>query len=164
MIKKNILTLIAVAVGFIGLVSCSGENQYQFELEYDKSARLTVVCYNCFYYSNTWDTPVDTIMVDRMIDGEAMELFSAIKFCGIGDTTPDGILNIITDTGSVAKIGVIFPDQETGQALRIQSGQTGLGSGCTNEDQRNFENFFRCLLYTSPSPRDATLSRMPSSA
>ena len=24
--------------------------------------------------------------------------------------------------------------------------------------------FFDCLLYTSPSPRDATLSRMPSSA
>ena len=24
--------------------------------------------------------------------------------------------------------------------------------------------FFNCLLYTSPSPRDATLSRMPSSA
>ena len=28
-----------------------------------------------------------------------------------------------------------------------------------------FENYFKvCLLYTSPSPRDATLSRMPSSA
>ena len=26
------------------------------------------------------------------------------------------------------------------------------------------ENMFSCLLYTSPSPRDATLSRMPSSA
>ena len=26
------------------------------------------------------------------------------------------------------------------------------------------EVFYRCLLYTSPSPRDATLSRMPSSA
>ena len=25
-------------------------------------------------------------------------------------------------------------------------------------------NYFGCLLYTSPSPRDATLSRMPSSA
>ena len=25
-------------------------------------------------------------------------------------------------------------------------------------------NSYRCLLYTSPSPRDATLSRMPSSA
>ena len=29
----------------------------------------------------------------------------------------------------------------------------------SKEDQRNI-----CLLYTSPSPRDATLSRMPSSA
>ena len=29
-----------------------------------------------------------------------------------------------------------------------------------NEEQNNFS----CLLYTSPSPRDATLSRMPSSA
>ena len=26
------------------------------------------------------------------------------------------------------------------------------------------ETFLSCLLYTSPSPRDATLSRMPSSA
>ena len=28
----------------------------------------------------------------------------------------------------------------------------------------DFEHFENCLLYTSPSPRDATLSRMPSSA
>ena len=27
-----------------------------------------------------------------------------------------------------------------------------------------FSHFMACLLYTSPSPRDATLSRMPSSA
>ena len=27
-----------------------------------------------------------------------------------------------------------------------------------------FEQYYDCLLYTSPSPRDATLSRMPSSA
>ena len=27
-----------------------------------------------------------------------------------------------------------------------------------------FQEVFTCLLYTSPSPRDATLSRMPSSA
>ena len=30
--------------------------------------------------------------------------------------------------------------------------------------QVNYRYRFRCLLYTSPSPRDATLSRMPSSA
>ena len=28
----------------------------------------------------------------------------------------------------------------------------------------NNHNGYNCLLYTSPSPRDATLSRMPSSA
>ena len=30
--------------------------------------------------------------------------------------------------------------------------------------QRLMKDFYTCLLYTSPSPRDATLSRMPSSA
>ena len=45
----------------------------------------------------------------------------------------------------------------------------GKGFGITIEGKRT-ENFtfrtnpFVCLLYTSPSPRDATLSRMPSSA
>ena len=29
---------------------------------------------------------------------------------------------------------------------------------------KNFYMAYACLLYTSPSPRDATLSRMPSSA
>ena len=32
------------------------------------------------------------------------------------------------------------------------------------ENERMHLMFFICLLYTSPSPRDATLSRMPSSA
>ena len=32
------------------------------------------------------------------------------------------------------------------------------------EDNPDWERYFTCLLYTSPSPRDATLSRMPSSA
>ena len=31
-------------------------------------------------------------------------------------------------------------------------------------NNRNSESIYNCLLYTSPSPRDATLSRMPSSA
>ena len=29
---------------------------------------------------------------------------------------------------------------------------------------KDLNQYFTCLLYTSPSPRDATLSRMPSSA
>ena len=33
-----------------------------------------------------------------------------------------------------------------------------------SEHSKKLEKFVACLLYTSPSPRDATLSRMPSSA
>ena len=33
-----------------------------------------------------------------------------------------------------------------------------------NVGSRQFMDIRTCLLYTSPSPRDATLSRMPSSA
>ena len=35
---------------------------------------------------------------------------------------------------------------------------------CVIAHEATFTNGYGCLLYTSPSPRDATLSRMPSSA
>ena len=35
---------------------------------------------------------------------------------------------------------------------------------CIHQGSYNDVTFLTCLLYTSPSPRDATLSRMPSSA
>ena len=33
-----------------------------------------------------------------------------------------------------------------------------------NRKKRCWDRYYNCLLYTSPSPRDATLSRKPSSA
>ena len=47
--------------------------------------------------------------------------------------------------GSLTEAGINSPDRDRSQA-------------------ENIELFRSCLLYTSPSPRDATLSRMPSSA
>ena len=38
------------------------------------------------------------------------------------------------------------------------------GLELTADDWEEIEEYEYCLLYTSPSPRDATLSRMPSSA
>ena len=40
----------------------------------------------------------------------------------------------------------------------------GIKNPLTNEKYKTDDIFRICLLYTSPSPRDATLSRMPSSA
>ena len=48
----------------------------------------------------------------------------------------------------------------------VPSEQPHAISGTIPQDDRigNVTNSVSCLLYTSPSPRDATLSRMPSSA
>src|SRR5680860_1787523 len=38
----------------------------------------------------------------------------------------------------------------------------GLLSACCFDDEEPADDGYRCLLYTSPSPRDGLLSRMPS--
>ena len=54
-----------------------------------------------------------------------------------------------------------FPTNKKHQSAKDSDfGEFGIFSGTVN----NAELSSNCLLYTSPSPRDATLSRMPSSA
>ena len=45
-----------------------------------------------------------------------------------------------------------------------KNGDHGIKVWIEFEKQGVLKKFSYCLLYTSPSPRDATLSRMPSSA
>ena len=61
--------------------------------------------------------------------------------------------NVTQDPGDGCNTGGGFPTGYDGWSAR----------GMWREDG-NLENYIYCLLYTSPSPRDATLSRMPSSA
>ena len=60
---------------------------------------------------------------------------------GIAVAIPEGWEGQIRSRSSLGAKGMIMPN----------------GVGTIDSD-------YRCLLYTSPSPRDATLSRMPSSA
>ena len=55
--------------------------------------------------------------------------------------------------------------ESLGQETLLQAAQTYLSPIAKDKTQAGDVMLFRiCLLYTSPSPRDATLSRMPSSA
>ena len=46
----------------------------------------------------------------------------------------------------------------------VETAILALDSGKMRVAEKTGNNDWVCLLYTSPSPRDATLSRMPSSA
>ena len=70
---------------------------------------------------------------------------------------------------------VLIGDQNTGSSLTPQVGGdwkglnnnfigAGAGKSTTTGTGNNFFGIYACLLYTSPSPRDAHESRMPSSA
>ena len=83
------------------------------------------------------DRPYTLDYVNAITDGSFMELH--------GDRTVKDDKAMVGGFGDLDGRPVMFIGQQKG----------------ANTKQRQYRN---CLLYTSPSPRDATLSRMPSSA
>ena len=74
--------------------------------------------------------------------------------------TGKGVVTGIVDGGiDPNHINFLKPDGSTrfGYISKITASQS-------NKDGYQFDNYYPCLLYTSPSPRDRSLSRMPSSA
>ena len=61
---------------------------------------------------------------------------------------------------ALTKLGEETRTPDERQQLAKLLKQEGIGKLVTDQ----LRNLRSCLLYTSPSPRDATLSRMPSSA
>ena len=53
--------------------------------------------------------------------------------------------------------------KEPDDFLKVRETLTRIGVA-SRKERKLFQSCHICLLYTSPSPRDATLSRMPSSA
>ena len=84
---------------------------------------------------------------------------SAPPYAGL---TPDVVLHAVESTGFLAD----------GHQLALNSYENRVYQVGLEEDQGGplgearflVAKFYRCLLYTSPSPRDRTRSRMPSSA
>ena len=77
---------------------------------------------------------------------------------------PIGLHHDLTDFGESA----ISCNQSGGCTTNIIDNVSGFSIkdmfGCLHPFTRTIDQYQDCLLYTSPSPRDATLSRMPSSA
>ena len=78
---------------------------------------------------------------------------------GNGQTRLEFDTKHLQPLGTVYACNRMFNDKHVDVLVSVDKGMT-------EEVQRNklFSHYKDCLLYTSPSPRDATLSRMPSSA
>ena len=61
---------------------------------------------------------------------------------------------------NIGRVPLLTPAEEIELGNQVQKMMILTEDGQINEKNKEFT----CLLYTSPSPRDATLSRMPSSA
>ena len=70
---------------------------------------------------------------------------------------------IVQDHYTKEVLTLAYMNAET-LALTIAEGRTVFWSRSRQEIWRKGETSGNCLLYTSPSPRDSILSRMPSSA
>ena len=82
----------------------------------------------------------------------------AIVFSGCSGDDADRVKLVLSGSSTVSplvsEIGKRYEGATPGVRVDVQTG----GSS------RGIRDAKACLLYTSPSPRDATLSRMPSSA
>ena len=60
--------------------------------------------------------------------------------------------------------GALSPLDEAGINAAVEEALAAFATAGTLAELKEARLAHTCLLYTSPSPRDATLSRMPSSA
>ena len=91
-----------------------------------------------------------------------------IEFSTSSGAQGPGSISFQSTAGTLNDEGLkIFPNQKLIQFYSQDSGGAKINAiqGHTqNKSEAGSIRYTACLLYTSPSPRDATLSRMPSSA
>ena len=76
-----------------------------------------------------------------------------------GRNTIGGVINIITKKSTESNEGKVYLG-----IGRDETNKIGFQKNINFNNHNLSLNFMNCLLYTSPSPRDRTRSRMPSSA
>mgnify|MGYP003312778954 CR=1 FL=1 len=104
------------------------------------------------------DDVLSVNMIQRMTDSGRRVRFNVL--CAVGNG--DGYVGLSICKGK--EVASTIQKAITQAKLNLIPVFRGNGSWESAEGPGNSIPFKACLLYTSPSPRDATLSRMPSSA
>ena len=136
-----------------------------------KSFAAPLDAYYCF---STQDPQAVVAKFDNYLNSDASEGLPTVRLWAMllnGEREETHCVVFENPNGaSFEQTGAIFQKPE-GQAFLqdlftvAEDGLEGGGTPILNFGEADFnKNPYLCLLYTSPSPRDATLSRMPSSA
>ena len=136
---------LALALAASATVYAEGEVNLYSSRHYDTDERL---------YS---DFEAQTGIKVNRIEGKADELITRMESEG-SNSPADILLTVDTSRLERAKAAGVL------QSIDSQLLENSIPSYLQDDDNQWFGFSQRCLLYTSPSPRDATLSRMPSSA
>ena len=150
-----------------GILAKRGDASHQADLEQQNIAPIDVVVVNLYPFRETiarpdvtWDQAIENID----IGGPAMVRAAAKNHADVAVlTSPDQYDRLLT---AMAESGGSVPLELRCQlALEAFQHTASYDTAISRwmADQTAAEDS-PCLLYTSPSPRDATLSRMPSSA
>ena len=145
---KDARTPVIVGIGATEFSKNSGRSEMQLAVEAAHAAvqdsgipSSDIDGMATFSMDNNWE-----IEVHRMIGGKELRFFSRTEYGGGGAVGPF----------AHAYSAVMSKQAEAVVIYRAMNERSGLRFGGGE--------IMSCLLYTSPSPRDATLSRMPSSA
>ena len=109
---------------------------------------------------NTGNSKVENIITNDILSG--LETPTSLP---IGNVTYNGI--ITPATGSTSPEGTLEVGEKSSYSVSYTVTQDAVDAGgVSNTFTVEYDNvtYQSCLLYTSPSPRDGLLSRMPSSA
>ena len=89
----------------------------------------------------------------------AKEIFFTGQRFNAAEAEMMGLVNRVVPTSELESTVISYARTIADNApLTVKAAKAAVNEGTKNPGERD------CLLYTSPSPRDATLSRMPSSA
>ena len=102
-----------------------------------------------------------------LMDPQGLDLLSGVEAPSEGDGVPGGLDRVLGDVvRHSVDVGVEVVEINEGE-LRSPRDDSALDAAELDGSDRLGESlaeYFGCLLYTSPSPRDRQKSRMPSSA
>ena len=134
----------------------------------DGSSRFSIGGDKIFHYMGT-STFANHTVVPEIALAKVREDAPFDKICYIGCGVTTGIGAVINTAGvepgsNVVVFGLGGIGLNVIQGARLAGANMIVGVDINDSKKEMAKRFGICLLYTSPSPRDGLLSRMPSSA